>query len=93
MASKPATKAKTTAAPKVAAEKPAKPALEATKKPTATVARTASPKTTDPKTIPKAALKNVVKTVTLNTVFEQLAKAQDMPKKQALAIATGMVTW
>jgi DNA-binding protein HU-beta len=86
MASKPATKAKAIAAPKVATKKPAKPALGATKKPAATVARTAAPKTT-----PKAAPKKVVETVTLKTVFEQLAEAQDMPKKQALAMATGMV--
>jgi DNA-binding protein HU-beta len=90
MASKPATKAKTTTAPKVAPKKPAKPALAATKKPAATVARAATPKT-DPKAAPKAAPKKVVETVTLKTVFEQLAEAQDMPKKQALAIATGMV--
>jgi DNA-binding protein HU-beta len=30
-------------------------------------------------------------TVTLKTLFEQLAEVQDMTKKQALAIATGMV--
>jgi DNA-binding protein HU-beta len=86
MASKPATKAKTTAAPKAAVKKPAKPALAAAKKPAATVARTATPKTA-----PKAALDKVVETVTLKTVFEQLAEAQDMPKKQALAMASGMV--
>jgi DNA-binding protein HU-beta len=90
MASRPATKAKTIAAPKVAAKKPAKPLLAATKKPAAAVARTAAPKTT-PKAVPKAAPKKVVETVTLKTVFEQLAEAQDMPKKQALAMATGMV--
>lgn len=82
MASKPATKAKTIAAPKGAAQKPAKPALAATKKPAATVARTATPKT---------APKKVVETVTLKTDFEKLAEAQNMPKKQALAMATGMV--
>jgi DNA-binding protein HU-beta len=82
MASKPATKAKTIATPKAAVKKPAKPALAATKKPAATVARTATP---------KAAPKKVVETVTLKTVFEQLAEAQDLPKKQALAMATGMV--
>jgi DNA-binding protein HU-beta len=85
MASKPATKAKTIAAPK-AVKKPAKPALAAAKKPAATVTRTATPKTA-----PKAATKKIVETVTLRTVFEQLAEAQDMPKKQALAMATGMV--
>ena len=45
----------------------------------------------NPKPAPKAAPKKVVETVTLKTVFEQLAEAQDMPKKQALAMATGMV--
>jgi len=82
MASKPATKAKTVAAPKAAVKNPAKPALAAAKKPAATVARKAAA---------KAASKRVVETVTLKTVFEQLAEAQDMPKKQALAMATGMV--
>jgi DNA-binding protein HU-beta len=86
MASKPATKAKTIAAAKAAVKKPAKPALAAAKKQAATVTRTATPKTT-----PKAATKKVVETVTLKAVFEQLAEAQDMPKKQALAMATGMV--
>ncbi len=86
MASKPATKAKTIAAPKAAVKKPAKPALAATKKPAAPVTRTATPNTA-----PKAAAKRVIETVTLKTVFEQLAEAQDMPKKQALAMASGMV--
>ena len=90
MASKPATKAKTIAAPKVAVKKPAKPALAATQKPAATVARTATPKT-NPKTVSKAAPKKVVETVTLKAVFEQLAEVQNMPKKQALAMAAGMV--
>jgi DNA-binding protein HU-beta len=35
--------------------------------------------------------KKVAETVTLKTVFEQLAEAQDMTKKQAHAMATGMV--
>jgi DNA-binding protein HU-beta len=78
MASKPATKAKTIVAPKAATKKPGKPALAPAKKPAATAARTATPK-------------KVATTVTLKTVFEQLAEAQDMPKKQALAMATGMV--
>ncbi len=90
MASKPATKAKTIAAPKAAVKKPEKPALAAAKKPAATVARKATPKTAS-KAAPKAASKKVVETVTLKSVFEQLAEAQDMPKKQALAMATGMV--
>jgi DNA-binding protein HU-beta len=85
MASKPVTKTKTIVAPK-AVKKPAKPALAAAKKQAATVNRTATPKTA-----PKAAPHKVVETVTLKTVFEQLAEAQDLPKKQALAMATGMV--
>ncbi len=90
MASKPATKAKTSADPKVATKKPAKAALAVTQKPAATVARTAAPKT-NPKTVSKAAPKKVVETVTLKAVFEQLAEVQNMPKKQALAMAAGMV--
>jgi hypothetical protein len=40
---------------------------------------------------PKAATKKVVETVTVKAVFEQLAEALDMPKRQALAMATGIV--
>jgi DNA-binding protein HU-beta len=86
MVTKPATKAKTIAAPKAAAKKPGKATLATAKNPAATVARTATPKTAA-----KPASKKVVETVTLKTVFEQLAEAQDMPKKQALAMAAGMV--
>jgi len=86
MATKPAAKAKMIAAPKAAAKKTGKATLATAKKPAATVARTATPKTAA-----KAASKKVVETVTLKTVFEQLAEAQDMPKKQALAMAAGMV--
>ena len=78
MASKPASKAKPAAAPKATAQKPGKPAMTAAKKPAATAA-------------PVAAPKKVAETVTLKTVFEQLAEAQDMTKKQALAMAAGMV--
>jgi DNA-binding protein HU-beta len=56
--------------------------MTAAKKPAATTARTATPKT---------ASKKIAETVTLKTVFEQLAEAQDMTKKQALAMAAGMV--
>jgi DNA-binding protein HU-beta len=95
MASKPATKAKTAVAPKTAAKKSAIPAMTAAKKPAAT----AAPKKTQkaaPVATPKKVTKAVVapkkaETVTLKTVFEQLAEAQDMTKKQALAMATGMV--
>ena len=87
MASKPATKAKPAAAP---AKKPGKPAMTTAKKPAATTARTPAPKMA-PKASAGAAPKKVAATVTLKTVFEQLAEAQDMPKKQALAMAAGMV--
>jgi DNA-binding protein HU-beta len=90
MASKPATEAKQVTAPKAAAKKPAKPAVTAAKKPAATAAPTATPKT-PPKAARKAAPKKVAETVTLKTVFEQLAEAQDITKKQALAMAAGMV--
>jgi DNA-binding protein HU-beta len=64
--------------------------MTAAKKPAATAARTATPKTAS-KAARMAAPKKVAETVTLKTVFEQLAEAQDMTKKQALAMATGMV--
>lgn len=38
-----------------------------------------------------AAPKKVVETVTLKAVFEQLAESHELPKKQAHAIAAGMV--
>jgi DNA-binding protein HU-beta len=78
MASKPATPAKRATAPKVAAKKPGKPVIAAVKKPAAKTARAAAPK--------KAA-----ETVTLKTVFEQLAEAHDLPKKQAQSLLTGFV--
>jgi DNA-binding protein HU-beta len=89
MASKPATKTKPVAPPKGAAKKPGKPVVTAAKKSAATAARTAAPKTA-----PKAARKATPKaaeTVTLKTVFEQLTEAQDMPKKQAHAMAARMI--
>jgi DNA-binding protein HU-beta len=79
MASRPAAKTKTVAAPKTAAKKPRK-----------TVAAV-SPPSAAKKPAPEAAPKKAAQTVTLKTVFEQLAEAQDMPKKQALAMAAGMV--
>ena len=90
MATKTATKAKTVAAPKTAATKPGKPALSGAKKPAVTAARTATPKTA-PKATPVAAPRKTAQTVTLKAVFEQLAEAQDITKKQALAMAAGMV--
>jgi DNA-binding protein HU-beta len=79
MASRPAAKTKTVAAPKTAAKKPRK-----------TVAAV-SPPSAAKKPTPEAAPKKAAQTVTLKTVFEQLAEAQDMPKKQAHAMAAGMV--
>jgi DNA-binding protein HU-beta len=81
MASKPATKAKPVAAPKAAAKKPATPVMTAKASPPA--AKKPAPKA--------AAPKKVAETVTLKTVFEQLAEAQDMPKKQAHVMAAGLV--
>jgi DNA-binding protein HU-beta len=83
MASKPAAKTKTIAAPKAAAKKPGKTVAAASPQSAA--------KKPAPKAAPKAAPKKATETVTLKTVFEQLAEAQDMPKKQALAMAAGMV--
>jgi DNA-binding protein HU-beta len=79
MASRPAEKTKAVVAPKAAEKKPGK-----------TVAAV-SPPSAAKKPAPEAAPKKAAQTVTLKTVFEQLAEAQDMPKKQALAMATGMV--
>ena len=76
MATKPATKVKKAAAPKAAAKK--KPTPAAAKKPAAPAARA-------------AAARKTVETVTLRAVFEQLAETQDVPKKQAQAMAAGMV--
>jgi DNA-binding protein HU-beta len=79
MASKPATKAKPSTAPQAVA-----------KKPSATATRAATSKTV-PKAARTAAPKKAAETVTLKTVFEQLAEAQDVTKKQAHAMAAGMV--
>jgi DNA-binding protein HU-beta len=82
MASKPATKAKTAAAPKTLAKQPGKPV------PTAKApARPAAAK----KPVAKAALKKVAETVTLKTVFEQLAAGHDLPKKAAQSLLTEFV--
>jgi DNA-binding protein HU-beta len=82
MAYKPATKAKTAAAPKTAAKKPGKPVTTAAKKAAATPARTATPKT---------APKKAAETVTLKTVFEQLAAGHDLSKKLAQSLLTDFV--
>jgi DNA-binding protein HU-beta len=89
MASKPETKPKPAIAPNAAAKKPARHVMTVAKKPAATTARTATPKAA-PKAARVVAPKKA-ETVTLKTLFEQLAEVQDMTKKQALAIATGMV--
>jgi len=78
MASKPATKAKTAADPKTAAKKPGKPVTTAAKKPTPKAARMAAPK-------------KVAETVTLKTVFEQLAAGHDLPKNLAQSLLTDFV--
>jgi DNA-binding protein HU-beta len=95
MASKPATKAKPSVPPKAAVKKSAIPAMTATKRPAAIAAPKKALKAA-PVAAPKKVTKAVVapkkaETVTLKTLFEQLAEAQAMTKKQALAIATGMV--
>ena len=76
MASKPATKA--TSVSSAVADAP-----ETRGKPSAAPKARAKAKA--------AAPKKVAETVTLKTVFEQLAEAQDMTKKQGFAMATGMV--
>jgi DNA-binding protein HU-beta len=78
MATKPAAKPKQAAAPKAAAKKQAKPTSTAAKKPAAAAARGAVPT-------------KVVETITLKAVFEQLAEAQEMPRKQAHAMAAGVI--
>jgi DNA-binding protein HU-beta len=83
MASKPATKAKPSVASKAAVNKSAIPAMTAAKKSAATAA---------PKKVAKAAVApKKAETVTLKTLFEQLAEVQAMPKRQALTMATGLV--
>jgi DNA-binding protein HU-beta len=77
MASKPATKVKTPSAPAAPPKKLARPAAAA-RKPLTPSAHKAAPK-------PPA------ETVTLKTVFEWLAEAREMPKKQAHAMAAEMV--
>lgn len=87
MASKPATKAKPAAAPKGAAKKAG---MTAAKKAAATTDRTATPKTA-PKAARVAAPKKVAETITLKTVFEQLAAEHDLPKKLAQSLLTDFV--
>jgi DNA-binding protein HU-beta len=66
----------------------------ATAKKTAAPAASAKPAPSAKKAAPpprKSAPKEPAKTVTLKTVFEQLAETHEMPKKQAQAMATEMV--
>jgi DNA-binding protein HU-beta len=85
MASKPATKAKTAAAaPKItSAKSPKKPGA---------LAKAPAPPSAAKKPAAKAAPKKIAETVTLKTVFEQLAEAHDLPKKQAQSLMTGFVS-
>jgi DNA-binding protein HU-beta len=71
------------AKPATRAKKAAAPMAAATKKPGKPVAAK--------KPTPKAAPKKIAETVTLKTVFERLAEEHEMPKKQAHAMASGMV--
>src|SRR3978361_1286366 len=88
MASKPATKAKPTTAPKAAAKKPV---MTVAKKAAATAAGTATPKTVS-KAARVAAPKKAIETVTLKTVFEQIAAGHDLSKKAAQSLLTDFVT-
>jgi DNA-binding protein HU-beta len=83
MAPKLAAQAKTVSAPKAAAKKPGETAAAVS--PQSTAGKPAL------KAVRKAAPRKAAETITLKTVFEQLAEAQDMPKKQARAMADGMV--
>jgi DNA-binding protein HU-beta len=86
MASKPASHAKTAAAPKTVAKKPGKAVATAKASAPPSAARKSAAKPTR-----TAAPKKVAETVTLKTVFEQLAEANDLPKKQAQSLLTGFV--
>ena len=57
----------------------------------ATKAKTAAVKKPTPKASRVAAPKKTAETVTLKTVFEQLAEGHDLPKKQAQSLLTGFV--
>jgi DNA-binding protein HU-beta len=69
------------------AAKKAAPLKAAAKQP----GKPAAAKKADAKPTRKAPSKKVAETVTLKTVLEQLAIEQDIPKKQAHAIAAGLV--
>jgi DNA-binding protein HU-beta len=76
MASRPAQA--TIAAPKTAAKNPGKAVTTSAKKPAPKAARMAAPK-------------KVAETVTLKTVFEQLAAGHDLPKELAQSLLTDFV--
>jgi DNA-binding protein HU-beta len=72
-------------------------AKPATKAKTVAASKTAAKKAEKPpmtaaKPAARANLKKSAETVTLKTVFEQLAVAHDLPKKQAQSLLTGFVT-
>jgi DNA-binding protein HU-beta len=73
-------------------------AKPATKAKTAVAPKTAVKKTGKPamtaakKPAARATPKKTAETVTLKTVFERLAEAHDLPKKQAQSLLTGFVT-
>jgi DNA-binding protein HU-beta len=72
-------------------------AKPATKAKTVAASKTAAKKAAKPMTAAKkpaarANPKKSAETVTLKTVFEQLAEAHDLPKKQAQSLLTGFVT-
>jgi DNA-binding protein HU-beta len=72
-------------------------AKPATKAKTVAASKTATKKAAKPMTAAKkpaarANPKKSAETVTLKTVFEQLAEAHDLPKKQAQSLLTGFVT-
>jgi DNA-binding protein HU-beta len=90
MASKPATKTKPSTAPKAAAKKSAIPAMTAAKKLTAPAPK-AAPVAASKKAAKAAVSPKKAETVALKALFEQLAEVQDMTKKQASAMATGLV--
>jgi DNA-binding protein HU-beta len=80
MASRPTTKAKESAPPKTTVKRPGKSA------PTAAEAKK-SPASKGQRVTPK----KLAETVTLKTVFEQLAEEHDLSKKQAQSLLTGFV--
>jgi hypothetical protein len=90
MASKPTTKTKPPVAPKAAAKKSAIPAMTAAKKPVAPAPK-AAPVAASKKAAKAAGAPKKAETVALKALFEQLAEVQDMTKKQATAMATGLV--